>query len=296
MIASMTGFGREVAETGRERISAELRSVNNRGLKMSVRLPSELGGFQPEVEALVRSRVERGMVYVELDYRSLVPAMTYTVDADVLKLYAYEARTIKAALGIETPVELERLMSLPGVIAQKPIAEEEPAAVWARVRGVVERALASFAESRWREGAALAADLRARRAAIGGRLATVRARIPELTVAYRARFEERMRAFLERAGVALEPESVLREVAAYAERTDISEEVARLDAHLRELDRILDGMAMGAVGRQLEFLAQEMLREANTMGSKSQETGLVQDILAIKLEIDKIKEQVANAE
>lgn len=294
MVASMTGFGREVVETGRERIAAEVRSVNSRGLKVSVRLPDDLAAFQPEVEALVRSGVDRGTIYVELDYRALATTGTFAVNADLLKLYAYEARTLRGELAIETPLSVELLMQLPGVVFPRPGTAEDPAALWARVRGVIERALEALNASRGREGAAIAEDLRGRRRAIAERLDSVRGRIPESRAAYKARFEERMRALLEGTGVAPDPGDLAREVAIFAERTDVSEELARLEAHLVELDRIL--ALGGAVGRRLEFLAQEMLREANTMGSKSQETALVHDVLAIKLEVDKIKEQVANVE
>jgi uncharacterized protein (TIGR00255 family) len=294
MIASMTGFGREVLENGRERIAAELRSVNSRGLKVTVRLPSELAPFQPDVEALVRSALDRGTVHVEIDYRSLAAAELYAVNRDVLKLYTMEIERLKGELGVPTPLDLERLLSLPGVIVQRPPSAEDPAALWARVRAVIERALAALNESRRREGAALADDLAGRRRAIEERLESVRRRIPENLAAYKARFDDRIRALLEGSGVKPDPEQLAREVALFAERTDVSEEVSRLSTHLVELERIL--ASSGSVGRRLEFLAQEMLREANTMGSKSQESAVVRDILAIKLEVDKIKEQVANVE
>ena len=293
MVASMTGFGREVVETGRERIAAEVRSVNSRGLKVTIRAPDALAAFQPEIEALVRKGVDRGTLHVELDYRALAPSEAYAVNRDMLAYYASEGLALAKQLELPKP-DLARLMSLPGVIVQRPATEEDPAALWGRVRAVLEKSLAGLAESRRREGAALAADLNGRRGAIAERLGAIRKRIPDILVAYRARLEERLKTLLEGMGTAPEPGALAREVAIYADRSDISEEVSRLDTHLVELDRAL--AAEGPVGRRLEFLAQEMLREANTMGSKSQESGLVQDILAIKLEVDKIKEQVANVE
>jgi len=290
----MTGFGREVLETGRERITAEVRSVNGRGLKLSVRLPDSLLAFQTEVESLVRTKVDRGSVHVELEYRPLVTAESYGVNAALLTALALEVRAVKTALGVDTPLDVERLVSAPGVIVPKAPPAEEASVLWARVRGVVEKTVAALLESRLREGAVLTEDLRARRRAIGERLTSVKARLPEVVAGFRKKLEDRMTALLTGSGVTPEPSAVLREAALLAERADVSEEISRLDAHLNELDRVL--AEAGPVGRRLEFLAQEMLREANTMGSKSQESALIHDILAIKLEIDKIKEQTANAE
>jgi uncharacterized protein (TIGR00255 family) len=290
----MTGFGREVAESGRERIAAEVRSVNGRGLKLSVRLPDALLAFQAEVEALARGRIDRGSVHVELDYRAVASPESYGVNRELLSALAEEVRAAKRALGNEAPVEVERLLSLPGVVVPKAPPAEDAAALWGRVRAVVERALEALSASRLREGAALAEDLRARRRAIGERLLAVRARLPEVVAAQKRKLEERLQALLASSGVAPEPSTLVREAALLAERADVSEEISRLDAHLAEMDRVLE--ASGPVGRRLEFLAQEMLREANTMGSKSQESALIHDILAIKLEIDKVKEQTANVE
>src|SRR5438270_7081481 len=130
MVASMTGFGREVVETGRERIAAELRSVNSRGLKLTVRLPDALAAFQPEVEALVRTTVERGTVYVELDYRALVSVEAYAINRDVLKLYAAEGVAVRKELGLGGSVDVEKLMSLPGVISTRAATVEDPAVLW----------------------------------------------------------------------------------------------------------------------------------------------------------------------
>lgn len=298
MIASMTGFGREVREEGGERIEVEVRSVNHRGLKVNVRLSDKLAGLQPDLETIVRRRVDRGMVHVEVRYEAPAGARAYSVNRDVVRHYVSEVQALRRELGIEkgegTAVDLERLLALPGAVIAQPGGAADEEALFARVRATTERALEAFDASRRREGAALGEDLRRRRAAIGAALAAVKARIPAALALYRTRLDERIRLLLESAGATLAPQDLAREVALFADRTDISEEVTRLETHLEELDRAL--AAGGPVGRRLEFLGQEMLREANTMGSKSQDPALVEAILAIKLEVDKIKEQVANVE
>lgn len=294
MVASMTGFGREVREDGRERIEAEVRSVNHRGLKISVRLSDALAGLQPDLENLVRAHVDRGTVHLDVSYHPLAEERVYAVNREAVRHYAAELGALRAELGLAEPIAIERLALLPGAVVLRPAAAQGVDELFGRVKATVERALAALDLSRRREGAVLGEDLRARRAAIGTALAEVRARIPAALEAHRQRLAERMRQLLEGVGATLEPHDLVREVAIFADRTDISEEVTRLDAHLAELDRALASEA--PVGRRLDFLAQEMLREANTMGSKSQDTALVQAVLSIKLEVDKIKEQVANVE
>jgi uncharacterized protein (TIGR00255 family) len=296
MVASMTGFGREVREDAGERIEVEIRSVNHRGLKVTVRLADPLAGLLPELEDLVRRRVDRGTVHVDVSYHSLAGERAYSVDADAIRRYVAELAALQKELAhlAPQPIAIERVALLPGAVVVRPAAAQGLEEIFARVKETVERALAALDLSRRREGAALGDDLRRRRAAIGHSLAEVRARIPAALESHRERLRERMRQLLEGVGSTLDPQDLAREVALFADRTDISEEVTRLDAHLAELDRALESDA--PVGRRLDFLAQEMLREANTMGSKSQDAALVQAVLAIKLEVDKIKEQVANIE
>jgi uncharacterized protein (TIGR00255 family) len=294
MVASMTGFGREVRDDGRERIEVEVRSVNHRGLKIGVRAPDTLSGVEPEIEALVRRHLDRGTVHVDIRYDSLAEKQVYAINAEAVRHYVAELRALSAELAPVLPISLERVAGLPGAITLRPAEGPDRAALLARVLEVAERALVALDLSRRREGAALALDLQARRAAIAEALGAVRARIPVALEAHRARLKERLSQLLEGVGAALDPQGLAKEVALFADRTDVSEEVTRLETHLGELDRALASEA--PVGRRLEFLAQEMLREANTMGSKSQDAALVHSVLAIKLEVDKIKEQVANVE
>jgi uncharacterized protein (TIGR00255 family) len=290
----MTGFGREIGEEAGERIEVEVRSVNNRGLRVNVRLPEALASLQPDIEALVKARIERGTVYVDVAHEAPAEARAWALDRDLVRHFAQELESLRKELGLPSPVAIERVALLPGAVVGRTQSPAELDAVRARVRRVVERALDALDVSRRREGAALAEDLRRRREVIAAALAEVKGRVPVALAAHRERLRERLRQLLEGAGAQLEPHDIAREVALFAERTDISEEVTRLEAHLHELDRVL--ASDEPVGRRLDFLAQEMVRESNTMGSKSQDAELVSRVLAIKLEVDKIREQVANIE
>jgi len=295
MIASMTGFGREVQEGPRERIEVEVRSVNSRSLKVSPRLAEPLLGFETEVENVVRERIARGTVHVQIDYRSLAPAAGYELNVELLKKYARDLAALRDELGLAgAPIEIDRLALLPGAVVEKAAETGHPNDLWARVRPVLERALASLVDGRKREGAAIEADLRAHRREIGARIQAIRRRIPEALERHKRRLHERLRSLLAGTGAAIAPEDLAREVALFADRTDVSEELSRLEAHLDELDRILD--TGGPVGRRLEFLSQEMMREANTTAAKSQDAALVEELLALKLEVDRVREQVANVE
>jgi uncharacterized protein (TIGR00255 family) len=290
----MTGFGRDVVEEGGARLEVEVRTVNHRGLKMSVRLPEPLASLQAEIEALVKARLERGTVHVDVVYESAGGTHAYEIDRDAIRRYVADLDALRRELGIEERIAIERVALLPGAVVARPASATALEDLFRRVRAALGRALDALDVSRRREGAALADDLRRRRGAIAAALAAVKARVPLALAGHRERFRERMRQLLEGAGVTLDPQDLAREAALFAERTDISEEVTRLESHLEELDRAL--ATDGPVGRRLDFLAQEMLREANTMGSKSQDADLVREVLAIKLEVDKIKEQVANVE
>jgi uncharacterized protein (TIGR00255 family) len=299
----MTGFGRAVheepagsASPTTRRFEVEVRTVNHRTLKVVTRLPERLQTLTTDVESLAKERLARGTVYVTVDLRSAEPAYAYRLNRAVLLRYVadLEAARRDCDLAGIAPLALERVALLPGAIESAPAVEDDPAALRGRLLEVCGRAIDALDEMRRVEGEALAADIKTRRSAIEVFLANVKTRIPSSLMEYRARLTERIQMLLKGTGTAPAEADLLREVAHFADRTDISEEAARLESHLKQLDAAL-GEA-GPVGRKLDFLAQEMLREANTMGAKTQDSALVKDVLAIKLEVDKIREQVQNVE
>jgi uncharacterized protein (TIGR00255 family) len=295
MPRSMTGFGRAVRDGERARVVVTVRSVNHRGLKVSSRMSGALVAAQAEVEALVRGKIERGAVHIEADLRLHGEGAGYVFHRARLRRYVEALTELGAEHGGEPrPLRLEVLAQLPGVIEEAAPGDVDVDTVVAEVRPALDEALAALVASREREGAVLAEDIRGRRRALGERLARVKQRIPLAQTAWLERARARFDRLGQQLGVAIEEQALLRELASFAERADVSEEIARLDAHLDALDRALDEDA--PAGRRLDFLAQELLREANTLTSKSADTALVELALDIKVEADKIKEQVANLE
>lgn len=297
MIRSMTGFGRASARAAGMDLWAEVKTVNNRYLKTSLRLPDLLADREMAIEAQVRNALKRGSVYVRLwiGGQSGDTVKEYRFDAARAKQYLAELGALAADTGVAARPALESVAMLPGVVVQSEPgigAEDE---VGAAADTAVVAALAACEKMREAEGAALAKDLRARAASLKALNARAKARSPLVVEEYRARLKERIAKLLQGSGVSVRDEDVTREVAYFADRCDVSEETTRLDHHCEAMVKLLDGHSPEA-GRKLDFLAQEMLREANTLGSKSGDVELTALVLDMKSEIDKVKEQVQNVE
>jgi len=292
---SMTGFGRASARSEAARVTVTLRSVNHRGLKLTSRVSDSAAALAPELEARLRATLARGAVTLDVYHRALGGAARYRLDRACLATYLDEiTELVGTREGEPLPLRTELVAQLPGVIEELPPDEVDLDEVRAVVAPVFEEALRALSGTREREGAALEADVRGRAAAIRERLNTVRAQAPEETARAIERARARVVAFLEEAGAPADEAALSRELAALSERSAVSEELCRLDAHLQELDRVL--ASDQPIGRRLEFLAQELLREANTTAQKCTAPALLQAVLDIKVEVDRIREQVANIE
>lgn len=295
MALSMTGFGRSVRDGDDARTAVTLRSVNHKGLKLSVRVSEALIPIQSRLEALVRRRLERGSVTLEVHHRAHRSYAGYRLNQARLRRFYDELTEFAASLGGEPPAfRLEALAQLPGVIEEEPAEEIDADALYAEVAPVVEAALDALVASRTREGQALKDDLLRHIAAMGEDLAVVRQSVSAAVEAHFERARERVRRLLEPVGGAPDDQALLRELAMFADKTDLSEEVARLDEHLAEFERVLQ--KGGPIGRRVEFLAQELLREANTMSAKTHDQGVLRRVLELKVCAGKIKEQCANLE
>lgn len=292
---SMTGAGSASVDTPAGRVDAEARSVNHRFLKVSAHVSSALAALEPEVETRVRARVERGHVTVSLRFTrsSSAAAAAFRVDASVAKAAAKRLRELAEAAGIDPEVTLRDLLSVPGVVGDAG-AIELPPEVEAAASKALDLALESHRASRAREGVHLADECRAILARVARNAATMRARAPELPKLYRDRLAARITALLEGSGVAPDPASLAREVATFADRCDVAEELARLDAHLAHAASLLASDA--AVGRKLDFLIQEFHREVNTLGSKSPDPEMTALVLDVKADVERLREQVQNFE
>jgi len=288
----MTGYGRAAAEVAGTGLTVEINAVNQRGLQTSFSLPREWSALERPLAALVREQVQRGKVYTSIQFD------TATTDALAWDEAAFGAAYEKLgklayAQGVQWPPSSDAWMRL--ILAHKiegslPALEEAEADVMA----VVKEALATFNAMRATEGASLKTDLAARIDA----LEALRAQMATEAAGMAGRYRELLMTRLSGAGLELElsDERVLKEVALFADRCDVSEELIRLESHCAQFRATLDLPLAQARGRKLEFLAQELHREVNTTGAKSQSGELSRLVLEAKSEVERIKEQVANVE
>lgn len=299
---SMTGFGAASLDgppSGPQQpaVGAEIRSVNHKYLQVKVRLPGELAWLEHEVEERVRRRLDRGAVLVHVSLQAGAALTTATVNLEIARRYEKLLSRLAKDLGLSGELDLGTLTGLPGVLS----AEVDSKALSRARKGVLEvvdRALDELVEMREHEGAATAREL-ARHA---GRIAKVVARIERRMTkviaghqqALRQRVDELLETGHRAGGASVRPEDLAREVALIADRMDVSEELARLQSHLAQLDKLMS--RPGAVGRALEFLVQEFLREANTVGSKCNDARVAHEVIELKTLIERLREQVMNVE
>ena len=294
MIRSMTGFGR--AEVAGETlvVTVEARSVNHRHLDVGVRLSSALAGFEADVRRVVQGRVERGRVDVSVQVTPVSTRSSRTVrlDTALARRYVEEARALAGELGLAGEVPLGWVLERPGVLELTDAPPAEAATAWSLVADGLGRALDELVARRTTEGTALASELRALGDALATAVDQMAARAPVAAARREERLRERMAALLAETGV--DESRIATEVAVWAIKTDVSEELTRLRAHLEEFGLMLD--KGGSVGRQFDFLIQEMNREVNTVGSKADDLELSQAALGAKGLLEKIREQVQNLE
>ena len=294
MIRSMTGFGAAVHEADGARWSVEVRSVNNRFFKAVMRLPSEFESLEQELESLLMRRLARGSVTVTVRHTEVSSRTVARINIAALEAYAAQLRGA-AASGLSGEIRITDLLGLPGVVV-----DDRAEAMAERARPILLRlageACDALLAAREREGEALRALLADFGSQIETRLQAIRARAPEVVGGYQDRLRQRLAAALKDLGVTVGEAEIIREVAIFAERSDIAEEIARLAGHAEQFRSIIEPSNPQPAGRALDFLAQEMLREANTIASKSGDVEIARRVVEIKTAIDRIKEQAQNAE
>lgn len=294
----MTGFGRATAGYGqggeaRGDVTVEVKSVNNRFLKANYRLPDVLSAYEPELDALVRGQLSRGSVYLAIDIQRPKGESAWRLNTDVVEQYFGQLQALAAELKAPAPT-LADAAKLEGVVEPAQVAAQVTDAQLAAVRSACEGALKALLEMRRREGQTLAQDLRARVERVAQLAAEVDKRAPVVVQEFRDKLTQRIETLLKGTGVTPDPAALVREVAFYADRCDITEETTRLKHHCGQFLSVISGD--GAVGRRLDFIAQEMLRECNTIGSKANDAQLVTQVVEMKSEVERIKEQVQNLE
>ncbi len=292
----MTGFGAATADAEGCRFSVEIKSVNNRFFKAIIRVPEEMSTLETELEAVVAKRLGRGsvMLLVRFVPGGSVAAVEVNPDAARTALTALLA-ALPAELRDRATVDLGALLAVPGVLRTdgvEALVEMARPVLLKLAAEACDRVLAM----RTREGESISAELVRFGAAIRSALADISARAPQATTNYQDRLRTRMNALLAEVGATAAEQDLLREVAVFAERSDVAEEVARLTGHLKQFDQVIAASHAEPAGRTLDFLSQEMLREANTIASKSQDVEIARRVVEMKTAIDRIKEQAANAE
>jgi uncharacterized protein (TIGR00255 family) len=284
---SMTAFARASSQLPDRSLTWELRSVNHRFLEPHFRLPDSLRGLEAQLRDLVRSRLERGKLDATLTLAETADAPALSVDLERLDAYLAACGQIAARLGDSAPLSPLDLLRMPGVVRS---AAPDPEALAEAARALFATALTSLEETREREGETLAALVADRLDRLEAEIAGVRTALPELLALQRRKLRDR----LEELTAQLDGDRLEQELAYLAQRADIDEELDRLATHCKEFRRVLAGP--GPIGRRLDFLAQELNREANTLGSKSLGAAVAQAAVEMKVLIEQLREQVQNLE
>lgn len=287
----MTGYGRGEASIPGGRVTAEMRSVNHRYGEVVIRLPRALSPLEERVRAAVKDRINRGRVEVFLNLDLETGGRQVKVDRQLAMAYHGVLREIRELLDLEDPISLGDLLALPELVSLSEL-EVDLERVWPGLSSAVHQALDALSAMREREGAALHRELAQRVENIAGLLQDTVDRSGSVVEAYRRKLESRLAQLLD--GAALDEQRLAMEVALLAERSNIAEELVRMDSHLEQCRSALESPE--PVGRRLEFLTQELHREINTIASKSADVGLSRLVVALKSEVEKIREQVQNIE
>lgn len=294
LIRSMTGFGRADVNGEASVLTVEARSVNHRHLEIALRFPRVLASLEPDARKMIQSRLERGRVDVTVQYGPAPgrAVQQLRVDAALAGDYLGQARALSSTLGLGDDVPLGWILDRPGVLRVEDVEPPDPATLWPSLEDALNRALNGLVAQRTIEGAALAVELGALAGDLQGFVNEVGARAPVAAARREERLRERLRSLLVDAGV--DEARIVTEAAVWADKTDVTEELARLRSHLEQLRQMLD--KGGPVGRPLDFLIQELNREVNTIGSKADDLDVSQAVIAAKSVIEKMREQIQNLE
>ena len=286
----MTGYGRGTCQVGGRRLVVELRSLNHRFLEVKLRLPWTDPAVEANLTQALRAKLDRGVVSVSVREEGGGSAQEVRADVELARSYAAALEQIRGALSIEEPVSLALLVAQPGILSVgEPVRDGEE--MWKQLQPGVDEAVTALLESRAREGAALQADLEARAALLLSAAADLRELTREAPELHRKKLHERIERMLQDQ---VDPGRLAQEVAFLADKGDVTEELTRLETHLAELKRLLQ--QTGPAGRRLDFLTQELNREVNTIGSKSQSAQVAARVVDAKAEVERLREQIQNVE
>jgi uncharacterized protein (TIGR00255 family) len=289
----MTGYGRGTSRDGGLRVAVELSSVNRRQLDMQFKLPGPLVMLEGRVTEEVRRRVHRGRITGEVEVTESAERRRHavSVDTDLAQGYVSALRDAARKLHLKDDLSAGILLELPDVVRYAP-AEQDAERIWPAVRRALQAALRDLDGMRRREGATLQHDLEQRLDALDQAVTAIEERAPGVAARHREALIQRLRQA--DVGVSPDEERLLREVALFADRSDVTEETTRLRSHLQQSRRLMRSRRPS--GRSLDFMAQELLREYNTIASKANDGDIVRLVVAAKAELERLREQVQNVE
>ena len=289
----MTGYGEARHQSDQLTLSVELRALNNRYLKVSLRAPDPYHLLEAEFEKTIRKTVKRGTIQVHLRCDRQAAAQDFRINPIALTSYVQQIRAVMKPLGL-TEAILAQVLTLPGVVPESGSRTYQMHDDWPIIEKVLQEALDHLHGMRKDEGNAMAQELLSHRDTIGKHLELIRKLIPQVVTSFRDRLFERVKTILSEHDVQIDRNDLIREVSIYAERSDIAEEVVRLATHLNHFQEILKEDE--SPGRKLEFLTQEMSRETNTIGSKASDVEISKQVVEIKGTLEKIRELIQNVE
>ncbi len=294
MINSMTGYGQAQGEIQDASYIVEVKSVNNRYLKTIVKLPELLAFLEEDIEKLLRKNLARGTVNYILRLKDISANSLFNIDEAALEAIAKKLSKAGSAAGITNGFDISNLLNLPGIVQPVSPAQDKVEQIKQAVMETSQEAINKLKQMRAVEGKHLEDDLKGHCEAIEKDLEQIRARSSAVLPEYAKKLRHRADMLLAEAKLKLDEETLAREVAIFADRSDISEEIARLDSHLQQF--VQSCHADGQAGRRLDFISQEMLREANTIASKASDRDITCQVVDMKCWIERIKEQIQNVE
>ena len=290
----MTGFGDARNQNERLSVAVEVRTVNNRYLKLMIRCPDAYAALEGEIEQVVRGVISRGTVSATVRVDRVGVENQYQVNRDVLQNYWRQLNQAAESLHTSTHPQLGQLLSLPGVISEDASSHTNPHDDWPLIRQTLGLALEKLSEFRAIEGESMLRDLRLNAGIISEQLNHVAELAPQVVAGFRDRLLDRVRELLETTDASVDSSDLIREVSIFSERCDINEEITRLRSHLEQFETFLQGES--SQGRKLEFLSQEIFREINTIGAKANNVAIAHCVVEMKSAVEKIREVLQNVE
>jgi uncharacterized protein (TIGR00255 family) len=294
MLNSMTGYGEATDEFDGVSYSVEIKAVNNRYLKTIIKLPEGTAFLEDEIDKELRRRLSRGTINYVLRLKAVSDNPLFEIDETALRSVVTKLNAVSTSVGIQGAIDLASLLNLPGMIQPVLPDEEHIGRIKEFVLRLTAKAIEKLGRMRAAEGVFLEADLKKHCDAMQKELDIIRGCSGTVTQDYAKKLRKRVDELLAEAKLKLDEQTLAREVAILADRSDIAEEITRLDAHLQQFAQICQ--TDGQAGRRLDFLSQEMLREANTVASKAGDAQIARSVVDIKCLIERIKEQIQNVE